>query len=306
MKKNFSFFFILGILILSALWVYQSAYKKPYCIQIPIAGYNNGNIPYIKVDIEGKEYFFIIDLGFDCKASIASEYLSEVKDKVFVKSSTSIGFRGNKYSRDTYKIPKLKIDKMTFYSVLLEEESKLFDADSIVVPLKEKRVKVTSGAVGSKLFKGTTLCLDLYCSMMALCDSFETFMKELQPKTNFSKVPILHENNLIEFEMDTPEGTLRCLLDTGSTMNYINMPNPDNIPLEEFIKNEKRFDNVRIGGKDFGPMTFLPLPLKFPMHVDAIVGLDFLFDHVVFIDFMKHEIYFDKATYIVDKDGKSM
>lgn len=295
MKNKHWFLFILGCLLLLSVWTYQS--RKTYFIPVQVVGNTYGRLPYVKVEIEGREYFFILDLGFSGQAKIASACLSEIPNKVFEKNSTSIGFSGSKYQKNVYRVPELKVDQMKFHSVLVEEDNIAFHVDSAISPSLGFIPEITSGALGCMLFQKACVCLDLHFSMIAFCDSFDTFKRELHPNNPFSKVPFFFSNGFIEFEMSTPNGPLHCLLDTGSTLNHINTPNLEDIPIKEFVKAEVYFDNVQIGGKDFGPITFSPLPIKLPVNIEAIIGLEFLLQHVVFIDFLNHEIYFEKSTY---------
>lgn len=81
------------------------------------------------------------------------------------------------------------------------------------------------------------------------------------------------------------------MLDTGSCRSHINMPNPENVPSKEFIQNKTHYDKLQIDGIDFGPITFSYLPIK----IDAILGVELLINHAVFIDFINHDLYVCKT-----------
>ncbi len=298
MKKKFSIVLILGFLFFLSLGISSRFYIKKYLIPVPIAGYTRSSLPYIKIDINKKPFFFMLDLGFNKDSSIVSSCLAEIQNKVFEQMTTSSTIRGNRYPIKTYKIPQLQIDRMKFYSVLITEDNHEMDADTRLIVGKYHTAEATAGSLGSTLFKNTCLCLDLYSSMIAFCDSFDTLKKTLKPCNPFSKIPFSFKNGFIEFDITTTEQSLHCILDTGSTWNMINAPHPPHIPLSEFIENELFFEHVKIKDMDFGSITFHPLPFKgTPTRIDAVLGIDFLADHVVFIDFPNREIYFSKATY---------
>ena len=145
------------------------------------------------------------------------------------------------------------------------------------------------------LFNQYTLFLDLDHSTITICDSIETFReKGNHLLSTFTKIPFLDDRNLIEFIAMSPDGPLRCFLDSGCTFNHINVENLDNKPLDEMVQNEENFVDYltfQIEGKDFGPITFRPFPIKLPIHIEAILGMEFLSEHLVFIDFKNRYIY---------------
>ena len=297
-NKKLRFLFVLVFLVLLSVLACRYVYKKPYFVPVRIVGGTSSNVPYVEVGIEGREYFFTIDLGFFGQGAIDSPCLSEIQNKVFKKTATFWGFLGNKYQSKVYAIPELAVGRMKFSSVLLDESSLAFQADATAIPLDKCSAAITAGTLGSLLFKETCLCLDLHASKMAFCDSFETFKRELKPHNPFSKIPFSFKNGWIEFDINVAQKTLHCILDSGATLNHINTPNPDKVPIPEFVKGKQPFDNVQIGGMDFGPIVFSHLPINFPVRIDAIIGVEFILDHVIFIDFIKQEIYFSKATYV--------
>lgn len=180
---------------------------------------------------------------------------------------------------------------MSFSRIILEELNTRFSIDAAFDQTAVDFPEHTAGSIGSCLFRKTCVYLDLYASKRAFCDSFTSFSKKLNPKIFFAKVPFQFENGLIEFDLETPGGFQHCILDTGTCRNHINMPNPENTALKEFVENKKRYEKVRIGNIDFGPITFSFLPINLPMKIDAILGVEFLINHSLFIDFINHELY---------------
>lgn len=297
MNKKFLKIFILGLVIFLSIWAYKGIYKRPYFIPVAIEGYTYGHLPYVQVNIEGWEYCLVLDLGYAGEATLAYGGLAEIRGKVFEKTVITGGFLGTKYKQNIYRIPELKIHRMKFDSVLLEEESTELHIDSALDQATVDLPEFTAGALGSLLFRNTCLCIDLYSSMMAFSDSFETVKRELKPVHPFVAVPFQFINGWIEFDLETSEGKLHCMLDTGSTRNHIDSPNVENIPIKDFSKNEKQLQIVQIGNRDFGPITFSPIPLKYPTKIDAILGVEFLLEHIVVIDFIKHELYIRRTVY---------
>ncbi|NTW34396.1 MAG: hypothetical protein HGB12_17540 [Bacteroidetes bacterium] len=130
---------------------------------------------------------------------------------------------------------------------------------------------------------------------------------------DFIAVPMLLDRNFIEFEAVTQDGTIRCLLDTGSTWNILNRDlqgknndhmvikpgnieehlnaNPENLDLMVLdIKDCCEMPVFKIGKKDFGKVTFRKI--KMPYKIDAVIGMEFLHSKLVFLDFPNRKIYF--------------
>ena len=167
--------------------------------------------------------------------------------------------------------------------------------------------------VGWRLFSVFNVFLDCENNKIAFCDSLDTLRKHGYPVDSFVETPILLDRNLIEFEVKTNKGKLRCVLDTGCTLNMLNKDlengsnehmifnpdnidqhailNPDNSDLSVFdFKNTYEIPVFKIGKKDFGKTTFTKI--KMPLEIDAFVGMEFLRSKLVFIDFPNRKIYF--------------
>ena len=116
--------------------------------------------------------------------------------------------------------------------------------------------------------------------------------------------------------MNTEAGPLRCVLDTGSTWNLLNKDLQDQsldhrqIDLDHIhekrpilntenenlltLNPEDCWDakTFQINGKEFGPVDFMKM--KSPLGLDAIIGMEFIEQHLIFIDFRNEKIYFSK------------
>ncbi len=108
---------------------------------------------------------------------------------------------------------------------------------------------------------------------------------------SFIEAPLLLNHDMIEFEARTAGGKLRCLLDTGATINILNCDSIENFARE----NTCEIPSFKITGHDFGPTSFMCAPLKLPFKVDAIIGMEFIHSKLIFIDFPNRKIYFGSA-----------
>jgi hypothetical protein len=307
-KKKWMLYSILflGVLIASFVWFFKdsgSMYARvqyedtAFYIPTVINQYSAANIPRINVEIEGKEYLLDLDLGFHGDSILNPSVLSEIKEKTFVHSTFLYGIRGKKYDRDIYKIPKMKIGKITFSNLHISSENEESTNDSVINMQEDDIDPDYVGRLGWKIFRSGSLLLDLGKSTIAVCDNIDTFLKQGFSLKKFTKVPMLEGGEHIEFYAKTPKGVLRCALDTGATLNFLKCENPKNERIEDVIKKKrslKKFTSFQIENTNFGSIYFHRLPISMPPGIDAILGMDFLTDHVVFIDFKNRQIYFSK------------
>lgn len=100
------------------------------------------------------------------------------------------------------------------------------------------------------------------------------------------------QDKLIAFDVETEKGKLHCVLDTGCTRNFLNAD--VEIPDEKVntLENTVEFSAFKINSVDLGRMEFKRLPIKLPIKVDAVLGMDFIYYRQIFIDFSKRKIYF--------------
>jgi hypothetical protein len=102
---------------------------------------------------------------------------------------------------------------------------------------------------------------------------------------------------MLQFEATTPTGSIRCWLDTGATWNILNIESDNNKTAEQLAwdaYNSKNIPIFKINQHDFGPIKFREIPIRFPFHVQAILGMEFFNEHLVFLDFDKNYAYFAK------------
>jgi hypothetical protein len=285
--------------------------ENPYFVPLKIGGFSSANIPYLKMNIENKALIAEIDLGCDEEICLPSEIIKELRTKKFIKRNRSYGFRGKTYESDVYRVEEVNIETMSFFPVKAEEINLEFEHDGNLGEKKETST-YDLGRVGWCLFRNFNLLVDSKHSTLALCDSLETLRKQGYPVNSFTEASLLLDSGFIEFEATTEAGMLRCMLDTGCTLNMLNKDleegasndhriftsgkgdqsflNPENKNLLTFDSTDvQELSAFNIGGKDFGPITFNRI--KSPVPIDAIIGMEFFFSNLVFIDFFNCKLY---------------
>lgn len=312
-KKTILTIFILGLSFTFYIWnrassskpglIREKAYSKfsgdQYFAHIPIAHFSTSNLPYLEVEIEKQRFLLLLDLGYSRYVSLHENLVKKLQQKTFLKVVKNRGFRGIEYGKNYYKIPKIKIGPLSINHIGLEEECSKQQQNSILYEKKSFfsfNSRNNDGKLGWQAFKNTVLLLDLGNECIKICSSIETFKTEYSLE-NFTQIPLSTDQNLVEFETTTTSGSLRCFLDTGCTVNMINKEPPDGVSLEKAFLDENntvKFTEFKIGDKDFGETSFHALPIRLPIKVEAVIGMEFLMNHQVLIDFKNEYIYFSK------------
>jgi hypothetical protein len=288
-NKKWTLFAVLGIICCVA-FIYKVALPKkhdkrlktPYFITAPIIGASYG-MPCIELAIESKYARVGIDLGFLGHVFLPREFICELNEKKYIEDQTFYGYRGKQYQTELYQIPKLNIAGMNFNSPDVLGMNQEFESDAYIIDTISKPSDFL-GSLGWKIFYNSNLLLDCPNSQIAFCDSLETLKHQGYPIEDFTQIPLLLDRDYVEFEANTNKGTLRCTLDTGATWNILNEE-----PSQ--IENPERYETeFALGGADFKVISFRKI--KTPFKIDAVIGMEFIHDKVIFIDFRKEKLYF--------------
>jgi hypothetical protein len=276
--------------------------KKPirttsssFFIPVPIVAYSPGQLPCLQIQVENQTYLATLDLGYRGTCSMKKELVNEIKNKSFIRTRTAYGVLGKEYQKKVYRIPEVKIQRIIFHDLPVEEQSEEFKQDSIIIQDSGDSFSEHLNQVGWEIFQKTNLLLDLGNSKAAFCDGIETLKKQGYVMENFTKAPLLLDRGLVELEVLTENGPLHCSIDTGATYNLINRENSEGKDPKELMMNPENFytfKSFQINGKDLGPISFKPFPIKIPIHIEVVLGMEFFRTHIVFIDFWNNFIYF--------------
>ena len=289
---------------------------KSHFVPLAISGFSSGNIPQIEIKIEAKTIKSKVDLGWDGGIVLPKEVLHSLRRKSFIKKKSFFGMRGKSYESDIYELPDIQIGEMTIFPMWAEEKNDEFVKDGILTKGTEEIPEEHLGKAGWRVFKPFNLLLDCDHSIIIICDSLATAKQQGYPIDGFIEAPLLLDRDSIDFEVITEAGPLRCMLDTGSTWNLLNKklqnPNHDhrlidldhlngkppefNLQNEDLLsfntKDHWETKIFQINKTEFGAMDFLKI--QSPLGLDAIIGMEFIDEHLIFIDFRNEKIYFSK------------
>lgn len=294
----FSFYFFVNRKSKDVFLSKNERNQRSYFEIIPIEKYSLGKIPCLQIQVEDRSYIFELDSGFFGGLDASPNFIEKISDKQFSYNRTTCGIKGKEYSRSVYVIPKVKVGSSVFRNVFIQEGySDEFNNDSVLFENGEDSLVREDGRIGWQLFSQSNLFLDLKNSRIAFSDSVETLREHGYFVESFTKTSLILDRGLAEIDTRTTSEKIRCVLDTGATWNIINreLENEGEDP-EETLK----FPTFKIGEDDFGPIAFHPVPINLPIQVDAMLGMEFFSEHVVFLDFKNSQAYFYKASAVVD------
>lgn len=263
---------------------------------VPISEKTPSQLPCVNIEIEGRTYVALLDLGFNGHAAIKNEHLKDISTKKFVKSKVMHGWRGKQYEETIYEVPKIKMGNLSLQNPFLYEQNPSLSEDAYISRDKENKPG-PQAKIGWKFFKFFNLLLDLRNSKIAFCTDLDTLKENGYDLTQAVKVPLILEHDLIEIQTTGPNGPLRCLLDTGATWNILNTESKNNVSPEEMALNPDNMTQLsflKIGGQDFGAIEFHTFPIQLPFKIEAILGVEFLKEHLIFLDLVNGFAYIAK------------
>lgn len=259
--------------------------KEPshYFNLVPIDRFSNSKIPCIPIEIGHLKLSLEVDSGFQGQLWLQHRFMDQLKNKSFHEEIWSCGVKGVPYKSIIFTVPDAKIGNLVIKNPLLKEHSEIFEQDGLIIKdNSEKPLYEKMGRVGWDLFKEHNLLIDIPNLKIGCCDSFKTLQKNGYSSYSFLRTPLLDNFSSISIQAFSQSKTLNCIIDTGTTGSVWNAAEQGNF---------MHLESLQIGDHDFGPLEVLPFPIKLPNPPDLILGMNFLSNHIVFIDFKERCAY---------------
>ncbi|MEN9343350.1 MAG: hypothetical protein RLZZ453_137 [Chlamydiota bacterium] len=138
--------------------------------------------------------------------------------------------------------------------------------------------------------------------MIAFCDSLETAQEKGYFCNAFVETDLILNKGFPEFQGTLESNTRRYIIDTGCTTNILHsneealfafVSDPSQPPpfLSFNPSKMKSYDSFTVEGKSLGEISFFETQL--PENIQGIIGMEFLENTIVFIDFLKKKVYFE-------------
>ncbi len=256
----------------------KTAYFEPeisFLNKIPVS-FGLCSTPNIKVQIEENVYPLEIDLGSNFLFSLSKNLLNNIH-KTLYGCSTWIDFKGNKYSSPAYIVPEVKIEELTFKDAFVSEDREDFHNNVISNTFPPEEI----GSIGRPILERYNLFLDFEHAAIYACNSVKALQKKGVLSRNLLTVPFILHPDGIMLSVETDTGFLNLLLDTGASCTAVRVPHPD------YISKFCLMDH------DFGARSVFPIELHSDFNYDGFIGMDFLKEHSLYIDYPNKLIYID-------------
>lgn len=257
---------------------------------------SDARIPCLQAEIEGISFLAKLDMGYDGVLSLPKHLLDQLMHKCDAGTILCGSIKGNKYEIPVFTIPKLYIEDLALVNLPAEESHLEFEHDTNLGPNTGFEPSDVTARIGWRAFLGAIVLIDLHKSIAICCDSLETLKEEGYPLEQFASTNFLPRKELMEFEADIGNQRVKCILDTGCTLNLIHAHSTAPSDVGE----ELEFANIdfthplpptalSVGGHHLGSCVFHETQL--PFGIEAIVGVDFLKTQIVCIDFINHKLH---------------
>lgn len=296
MKRNFCFLiFACGIAI--GIWKIALLYERfSRAVVIPIS-LTSSNMPCLAIRIEGKPYPIGLDLGADTPLALNQRILNQVVKKESRGTSSFLDLQGNLYHSPLFVLPEVRIRNLHLKNIPTREDSETFHKNSILWSEEDNEFDPL-GAIGRPLLKKTNLLLDILNLTVIACDSPRTLAKMGFSLDKMIYIPFIFSKKMIPvFEAETDAGLLRLSFDTGCTETIIRSSRLKDHPQttderELTICNSSCF---MMGNHNFGTQRLLLCDLTPEIEeIDGMLGMDFISNHIMYIDYKNQALYFSK------------
>lgn len=268
-----------------------------YHTHIPVK-FKLSRAPYVDVSIQGACYPMTLDLGSRLELELFSEHMQNLKKK-FLGIETYRNFRGIEHKRSAYSLGKSQLGSFTFSNpTVVEDYASDRKAYLLYSNRSDKDPPDPVGTIGRGLLKKVNLLLDSKNSKLILSNSFFRLKRDGYDLRKYSKVPFEMTPKGIIVNVSTDLGASRLLLDTGCTKTILHTSKyPGDIS-----KAKKQYDlplinskTFSIQGLDYGDIDVFFIKMTKELNdIDGFLGMDFIENHVMYIDFTKQLIYIEK------------
>lgn len=279
---------------------------KVYYIPISIPKINNDGIPYLPIKIENQTILAQLSLGFQGYFALSSSILDAIQYKKYLHLMTYYKMFDTENQSKVYEIPRIEVGPFSLIRTNAYELSEDF-FESQISFLKEisPQIDRNFSIIGWHAFLKTNLFLDVANSLTGLADSIETLQQNGYKEKDFVKVPLLMDRGFLEIEVEGPEGFLRCILATGASHNIMHKYKEGQTLEQSIYDNSPSDISLTIGGENFGPTLFFHFPIQTSqLRNDAILGMEFLKKHILFLDFAEGYAYLAKGTCVTENIQK--
>lgn len=297
-------FLILSLFCLLGIYFFQISPPKnesKFLVRVPVSFFPFYDRPTMKVEIEGKAYSLLIDLGSSRSFDLRTRYLKKLKNKQVSRCASYISLDGTLRNTPGYKVSNIEIRSLTVHEALVFEEGNDFLKNKNVFPsfiLWDRWIDTLhslfiQGSVGWGLFKELNCIFDFPKSEIIIAKNADhLFDKTSYSIKEFVRIPFHLEQYGVVVDFETSQGQKKLLLDTGATCSILRSSTSQFTNKEQHLVST---DKLISGGHDFGKWSFDIYDFSEWISCDGILGIDFFKKHTIYFDFQNQTAYL-KAT----------
>jgi hypothetical protein len=297
MEKKYSLFGVGVLFILISCFYWKNHVSETACKRIPIR-FSPSKIPIFDVVIEGTTYPLGLDLGSKFPLSLEPAVLKNISKKRLGKSEWFDG-KGNYYTSRSYLIPEIDICGFLLKNITVRENLNNYQAVTTMWHAKDDPLEPENlGVLGRPLLEKANLCLDLSHNAFFICSDLEMLQRKgICPKV-LVKTPFEIYAGMMTLPIETDFGKKHFVLDTGCTVTLIR----SSLVQNQDCQNDWRelpfctTSSFAINGKNFGSQDLYLFDLDpHVQKMEGVLGMDFLKEHVIYIDYPNKAIYIGES-----------
>jgi len=260
--------------------------------------FSNANIPYIAVEIEGMTHHLEIDTGSKFAVSMTPTLLGHIMQKNQVGMDYWWDIAGNLYQSPTFLLPRMDLGEIVATNIRVQQEDEQFISNNTARgdDEEEEGIEDKQGTIGWPLLSQMNLLFDCRYYTMLVTNDQKRLENEGYYLDEMAKIPFELDDGII-LQVGTEFGMTRALLDTGCTLNHIRSSIVQEQVCEKGVFGTPRYFSAKflMGGQDFGKIGFHHFDFDPQMREDIILGMEFMDEHIVYLDFYNKIAYISKT-----------
>jgi hypothetical protein len=264
--------------------------------RIPVSFFPFSDRPTINIEIEGKTFSLLVDLGSARPVDLQTKYVRGIKNKKAIPDAQYISLDGTLKTTPGYKVAVVRLgDHLTLHDAPIFEEGDDFLKNVNhfpSIPIWDRCIDllhamVIQGGLGWGLFREADCFFDFPNKVILLAKTKDVLIHEAGCKIDeFIQVPFHLEKYGVILNLLTDQGNKTFLLDTGSTMSVIR-----NTAIQSNDHSYYVTDQLMSENHDFGSWSFWCFDFSKFIACDGILGVDFFKAHAIYLDFHDHIAY---------------
>ena len=222
-------------------------------------------IPTLQVEIQGKTYFLILDLGVDCEFALKKDVLDSFPNKELVGAHKIISLDGEETTFSKYLFQRIRLKNGEIIHTIVEEDNKNLPNN-------------VSGRIGRNTLQTSNLFIDFSKSLLVVLKKFDDLKREGYSMKDFQAIPFEMTRWGVVFTIETDFGFKRFFINTHT---------------DSAIRNPRKTENqkitstkFKIGSVDLGETNLDIVEISPTLDdIDGYLGIDFFKKYAIFFDY---------------------